>query len=128
MPTTQIESDQLLNAALKMPEEEFQHFVTELFTLKARERVTALSQRESELLTSINQGLPPADAKRMNELIAKRQDYSLTEEEYQELIRLTDESECFGVERLKHLMELAHLRGITLDEVMEQLDIRPAIL
>lgn len=128
MPTTQIETDQLLNVALQMPEDEFQQFVTKLFTLKARERVSALSQRESELLTNINQGLPPADAKRMRALIAKRQSYTITEGELQELIQLTDEAERLSVERLKHLIELAHLRGITLDEVMAQLGIRPAAL
>ncbi|MBS1791371.1 MAG: hypothetical protein JST85_26910 [Acidobacteria bacterium] len=127
MPTAQIETDQLLNAALQMPEEEFQQFVTKLFTLKARERVPTLSQRESELLTAINQGLPPTDAKRMNALIAKRQSYTIKEDELQELIRLTDESERLNVERMKHLLELAHLRGVTLDEVMEQLGIRPTV-
>lgn len=128
MPTIQIESDQLLNAALQMPEEEFQRFVTRLFTLKAQERTPALSERESELLTGINQGLSSADARRMKELIGKRQSYTLTENELQELIRLTDESERLNVERLKHLLELAQLRGVTLDEVMNQLHIRPAAL
>lgn len=127
MPTAQIETDQLLNAALQMPEEEFQQFVTKLFTLKARERVPTLSQLESELLTNINQGLRPTDARRMKELIAKRQSYTIKEVELQELIRLTDESERLNVERMKYLLELAHLRGVTLDEVMKQLGIRPAL-
>lgn len=128
MPTIQIESDQLLNAALQMPEEEFQRFVTRLFTLKAHERTPALSERESELLTGINQGLSSADARRMKELIGKRQSYTLTENELQELIQLTDESERLNVDRLKHLLELAQLRGVTLDDVMNQLHIRPAAL
>ena len=126
MPTAQIETDQLLNAALQMPEEEFQQFVTKLFTLKASQRVSALSQRESELLTSINQGLPPDGTRRMKALIAKRQSFTITEDELQELIRLTDESERLNVERLKRLLELAHLRGVTLDEVMVQLGLRLA--
>jgi hypothetical protein len=36
MPTIEIETEQLLKAALQMPEEELQRFVTRLFTLKAR--------------------------------------------------------------------------------------------
>ena len=127
MSTTQIETDQLLNAALQMPEEEFQQFVTKLFTLKARERVSALSQRESELLMNINQGLPPTDARRMKALIAKRQAYTLMEDELRELIRITDEAERLNVERLRHLLELAHLHGVSLDVVMEQLGIRPEV-
>jgi hypothetical protein len=126
MPTIEIETEQLLKAALQMPEEELQRFVTRLFTIKARQRTPALSERESELLIKINQGLEPADARRMKELIAKRQSYTITEDELQELIRLTDESERLNVERIKHLLELAHLRGVTLDEVMDQLGIKPA--
>lgn len=128
MPTTQVEADQLLNAALKMPEDEFQRFVTKLFTLKARERVPTLPERESELLSKINEGLLPGDAKRMNVLIAKRQAYTISNDELEELIKLTDEAERLNVERIKNLLELAHLRGVTLDEVMDQLQIRPTAL
>ena len=80
MPTIEIETEQLLKAALQMPEEELQQFVTRLFTLKASQRAPALSERESELLIKINQGLPPADARRMKELIAKRQSYTIAED------------------------------------------------
>lgn len=126
MPTIEIETEQLLKAALQMPEEELQRFVTRLFMLKASQRARTLSERESELLIKINQGLPSADARRMKELIAERHSYIITEGELQELIRLTDESERLNVERIKHLLELAHLRGITLDVVMAQLGIKPA--
>jgi len=119
MPTIEIETEQLLNAALQMPEEELKRFVTRLFALKAGEQVSALSERESELLLEINKGLSPADARRMKELIAKRQSYTITEDELQELIRLTDEAERLNVERVERLIELAHLRGVTIDEVIE---------
>lgn len=128
MPTMQVESDQLLNAALQMPEDEFQRFVTKLFTVKARTRTATLSERESELLPRINQGLSATDAQRMRTLIAKRQSYTITETELQELIGLTDESERLNVERMKALVELAQMRGVTLDEVVKQLQIRPPAL
>lgn len=128
MPTTQFEQDQLLNAALQMPEDEFQRFVTKLFTLRARQRTPMLSERETELLSQINVGLPDTDAKRMRKLIVKRDSRTITEAELEELIQLTDESERLNVERVRNLIELAHLRGVTLDEVMEQLGIRPAAL
>ncbi len=125
MPSMQVESNQLVNAALQMPEDEFQRFVTELFTVKARTKTPTLSERESGLLPRINQGLAAADANRMRALVAKRQSYTITETELQELIGLTDESERLNVERMKALLELARLRGVTLDEVMKQLQIRP---
>ena len=126
MPTIQIETEQLLNAALQMSREELEQFVTRLFALKAREYVPVLSERETELLLQINQGLPPATGKRMKELIAKRRSCTITEDELQELIGITDEVERLNVERVKHLIELAALRNVSLDELMDQLGIRPA--
>lgn len=76
-------------------------------------------------MLKINQDIPAAARKRMNELIDKRQAYLITTAELDELIQLTDQSEAFGVERLKCLIELAALRNITLDELMRQLGIKP---
>ncbi|MGH9840736.1 MAG: STAS/SEC14 domain-containing protein [Blastocatellia bacterium] len=121
MPTIQIETDQLLQAALQMPRKEMEQFVARLFTLKAREETPGLPEREAELLTQINQGLPPATARRMKKLIAKRDSRDITEDELQELIGITDEAERLNVERVKHLIELAALRNVTLDELMDQL-------
>jgi hypothetical protein len=127
MPTIHIETDQLIEAALQMPREEFDQFVLKLRTLKARQETPGLSERETELLKAINQQcLPPDAAKRMRELIAKRQSYTISEEELQELIRITDESERLNVERVKHLIELADLRNVSLDELMDTLGLRPA--
>ncbi len=128
MPTIQIETEQLLNAALQMSEEELKQFVAKLFALKARERVPALSEQESKLMLQINQGLSSADARRRKELIAKRESYTIAEDELQELIRLTDEAERLNVERVKHLIELSHLRNVPLEELMKQLGIKPAAL
>lgn len=125
MPTIQIETDQLLQAALQMPREELEQFVVRLFALKAQQETPGLSEREAELLMEINQGLPPATGKRMKKLIAKRQSGTITEDELQELIRFTDEAERLNVERVKHLTELAALRNVTLDELMDRLGIRP---
>lgn len=125
MPTIQIEKEQLLHAALQMPREEMEQFVARLFTLKARQETPDLPEKEADLLQQINQGLPPATAKRMKKLLAKRDSRTITAAELQELIGLTDEAERLNVERVKNLIELAALRNVTLDEVMDQLGLRP---
>jgi hypothetical protein len=125
MPTIQIETEQLLNAALQMPRPELERFVAKLFALKAREETPNLSAEETKLLLKINHDLPPAARNRMNELIDRRQAGLITPAELEELIRLTDQSEEIGVERLKCLIELAALRNTTLDELMQQLGIKP---
>jgi hypothetical protein len=42
-----------------------------------------------------------------------------------ELIKLTNQVEMFDAERLKHLIELAHLRDVPLDDLIRQLGIKP---
>ena len=125
MPTIQIEAEQLLNAAMQMPQHELDQFVARLFTLKAKERAPVLSEREAELLDKIYQPLPDGMQQRLNELIEKRQAYTITDGELQELCRLTDQVELFDAERLKHLIELAHLRSLSVENLIRQLGIKP---
>ena len=58
------------------------------------------------------------------ELNAKRKAETLTSDEHQELLYLIDQIEKANVERVKHLAELARIRGTTLAAVMKDLDIR----
>ena len=125
MSNVQIEHDQLLNAALKMPRPELERFVARLFALKAREETPSLSAAETRLLLKINQDLPAPARQRMNALIDKRQASRISPAELEELIQLTDQAEEIGVERLKCLIELAALRNLTLNELMQQLGIKP---
>ena len=125
MPTIQIETEQLLNAALQMPEPEFQRFVNRLFTLKAGARVPTLSERESELLTKINQGLPSELQERLNELIQKRRAETISAKELRELKKLTDEVERLDAGRLELLIELAAMRNVSLRKLIKQLGLKP---
>lgn len=125
MPTIQVDTEGLLNAALQMPQGELEQFVARLFTLKARERTPVLSERESELFLQINQGLPLRTRKRLNKLIEKRQSHTISENELQELRRLTNRIEKSDAVRLKCLIELAALRNVSLDTLMRQLGLAP---
>ena len=125
MPTIQIETDQLLQAALQMPREELEQFVVRLFALKAQQETPGLSERETELLMKINQGLPSAMQERLNELIDKRQAGAISAKDLRELKKLTDQVEAFDVERLKLLTELAHLRNVSLRKLIKQLGLKP---
>lgn len=124
MPTIQIETDELLKAALQLPQVELEQFVRRLFALKARERTSVLSEREAELLDQIYQRLPDDTQQRLNELIKKRQAYTITPDELQELIELTDQAEAFDVARLELMSELAHLRNVPLEQMIRQLGLK----
>lgn len=78
------------------------------------------------MLAKINQGLPVQEARRYQELMVKRRAETLTPEEHEELLRLTDAAEATQAERVRHLAELARIRGTTLDALMEGLGLQPA--
>lgn len=129
MPVVQVEAelstDELLKAAEQLSQSELEQFVSQIITLKAQRRAPSLPQAEAELLLKINQGVPPEIQRRYDELIAKRQAESLTPNEYEELLRLTDEIEKLEARRVEYLVELARLRKTSLTELMKQLGIRP---
>ncbi len=125
MPTIHIDREQLLCAALQLPYPELEQLVTQLQILRLQHDTARLTHDEAELLLKINEGLPSTVQLRLDELIAKRQTQSLTAAEHQELIQLTEQSEKIDADRLQHLLALAALRKVSLDEVMQQLGLQP---
>ena len=83
-----------------------------------------LSHDESWLLQEINRGLSEESWRRYRELKAIRDAGALTEAEHAELKSLTDDVELAHSERLKKLVNLAHLRRVSVDALMEELGIR----
>jgi hypothetical protein len=79
---------------------------------------------EARLLAVINEGLTEGEWQRYRFLKDKRRAGTLTPEEDRESMATTMRLEQMAVTRLEKLIELARLRGVTLDEVMQQLDIR----
>ncbi len=127
MPMKQLEAqlapDKLLRAVEQLSESELEEFAREVSALIARRKAPSLSQRDSELLLKINQGIPTEIQQRYNELIEKRRDETLTESEYPELMRLTQKVEQLDVQRVEYLVELARLRGTSLTGLMDALGI-----
>jgi hypothetical protein len=80
---------------------------------------------ETELLQTINAGLPESFWSRYRELITRRRAASLTEAEHQELIALSDQTEEKTLQRTEAMIALAQLRGVGLDELRRSLGIQP---
>lgn len=86
-----------------------------------------LSPEESKLFAVINEGLSEQEWQRYRTLIGRRQAESLTEGERLELIAMCNRLETLNAARMEKLAELARLRGVTLDQIMKQLEIpRPS--
>jgi hypothetical protein len=95
-------------------------------TLKERLRRTGnrLKRGEAELLQQIDRGLPQEEWQRYHELVAKRRADTITLEEYEELISLSDQIEVANAKRVEYLAELAQIRGVSLKALMRELGIK----
>jgi hypothetical protein len=121
----QVSIEQLLKVVEQFSQPDLEEFVERVLLLRAQRDASSVSSSESELLLKINQSIPTEIQNRFNELVAKRQQLTLTQEEQAELIRLTEQIEELDVERLKYLAELARLRNQSFTEVMADLNIQP---
>ncbi len=91
----------------------------------AQKEVGHFSKKESALLLQINQNLPRKQRERLRELIDRLEFESITDKEQAELLKLTDKAEQLQAERLRTVSALAKLRGVSVEQVMKQLGIKP---
>lgn len=131
MPTIQVEANvtrtDLLRAAQQLPADELREFVGDILGLQAQLHAPRLPARESALLLQINQGLPAALDARCRDLIAKRRNLTLSEEEQRELVGLMDQVEQLQANRAAALAEVAQLRQTTLAQLMDDLGIQAPV-
>lgn len=130
MPKVQVVSqveldfDEVLKGVERLETKELEQFLTQVMAIRAQCRAPSLPQEETELLQKINQGVPPKVRSRYDELHEKLLDETLTPDEQQEFIGISDQIEFADAERLKHLVLLAQLRNVTVDTLMDQLGLR----
>jgi hypothetical protein len=129
MPTIHIEAtltpEKLIEAVEQLGPAELEAFTHSVMALRARRQAPSLSLSEAELLRRINEGAPPEMQRRYDELIAKRRAETLSPEEYEELLHMTEQMESIEVRRLECLAQLARLRQTSLPELMKELGIAP---
>jgi type IV secretory pathway VirB4 component len=118
-------ADKLLETVEQFSLPELEKFVDKVLALRARRVAPVLTHEESDLLLTINHGLPPDEQTRFDKLIKKQRQSSLTKAEREELLRLVDEIENMDASRAEALGKLAALRGVSLHELMNQLGIKP---
>ncbi|HKI20354.1 MAG TPA: hypothetical protein VKA15_20870 [Isosphaeraceae bacterium] len=131
MPTIHLEAEvsreSLLKAVKQLSPLELDQFVSEVLSLRAQRVPGRLTAPETELLKRINEGLPDLLQHRYHELISRRQGETLTTDEHDELLRLTDQVERLEGDRLAALADLANERGVSLSALMAELGIPPGI-
>lgn len=106
---------------LSLPE--LEEVASRVLALRAARRAPHLCAEEAALLQRINHTLPEDLKARMHVLMAKQEIEELSETEYTELASLTDRLEVLHADRMAALATLAQRRGMTVDDVMQQLGI-----
>ena len=128
MSTTEIKPQVNLNEILAgistLDVRELEAFFNKVGTMLAHRKTPHLTEREYQLLKEINKGLSPEHSRKYLKLIEKFQARTIEEQEQKELLRMSDEIEQAGVRRLEYLVELSKLRGVSLQELMNQLGIK----
>ena len=98
-------------------------FIDTILSLRIRRETSNKPNEEVLLLEKINKSLPIEQVKQLRTLNQKRIDGTISEQEYSGLLVLLEKTEKLNVSRLKYLTALAHLRNISVRELMSQLGI-----
>ena len=128
MPTVQVETqlntDELLGAVQQLSKSELDKFVSQVVNLRAKLQTPSLPKKEAVLLQKINQGIPLNLNDKYKKLIIKRQAENLTQEEYKELLLLSNKVEKIEAQRVDNLAKLANLRQVSITDLMNSLGIQ----
>lgn len=121
---SKIEIESLLEGIAQLDISELAKFQEQVTHLLAQRKAPHLSRQESEYLLKINEGFSAEFYTQYNALQEKLQEETLSPEEHQTLLQLNDKLEAKNVERMQYLIELAQLRSVSLDDLMQQLGLQ----
>ena len=126
MEAVHIDSESLLRDADIMPVNELERFLKDINAMLRRKRTQDKDLRERQLLHKItNTVLDTAQRERYLILIEKLELGTMTDAEHAEFDLLGNKEEKLRNQRVKHMIELAQLRAVSLSEVMESLGLKP---
>jgi hypothetical protein len=117
-------TDELLKAVDNMSEPDLTNLVKRVMFVRARHQANISIAEETALLQEIRKEISPELNDRYEALLDKRDDETLTEAEYAEILDLSNQIECFGVTRIQALAKLATIRQVPLLKLMDDLEIQ----
>ena len=118
--------EEVLEGISQLETAELEKFLNQVGSLLAKRKAPHVSRREAELLIKINKGISEAQQNRYRILSQKLEAETLTDIEHQEFLRLVDLVEEKDTQRLEYLIELARLRSVSLDSLIDQLELAPS--
>ena len=121
--TRNMSQTQILEAVKQLPTKELESFVNQVLTFQAKKRTNNLPDAELRLLNRIYRRFSTEKLARLKRLREKLETQDLEETGYRDLAALSDSLEEFHARRMKNLVELAQLRGLSLEETLAQIGI-----
>ena len=117
---------EIVRIAANLEIQEFESLYKKLSTLRLQKRgVPVMDETELKLLQQINKEFSANKWERLEFLDWKLEYRTLNEAEEVESLELAEAYEEFSVDRLEKLVQLAKLRRVHIDELMEQLGLKP---
>ncbi len=125
MPSNQAAIGDVLSALGQLNNQELNTIINEALSLRAKRAVPKRNKKEADLIRQIDEVIPAKESKRYIYLVKKAKEESLSPEELEEFSSLNEKIELYNAKRIKFLGELAALRGVSLEKIMDQLGIHP---
>ncbi len=120
--TVQIKSrvtiQDLIEGVKQLSPSDLNEFILKVNRLHAQKIKVDLTQKERLLLEKINEKLPEVTQQRLAQLQSKKSEGELKDEEQEELLAIVDVIDDMNLERVRALKQLAELRGVSVNEVM----------
>jgi hypothetical protein len=121
----QITISELLQGVGQLSVREFEEFFNKIQSIRTQKIPNSLNDDENKLLKQIKTSVLSTKQVRFNYLIARRDASIITVNEYDELLKLTEDIEKSDTIRLKRMAKLADLKGISLKEALNTFGITP---
>lgn len=116
----EVTTENLLNAVVQMPENEFNRFVERAREIRTKRNPLA----ENDLIHKINTIYSPEKRQRYKYLNEKFQQGNITPKEHKELLKLSDEFEMLNAKKLEYVGEIAKMRGQPFSKVVKEFKVK----
>lgn len=113
----QLSSQELLQTVKQLNDTELEQFLSQVIILNTQRKSAKLLTGDVEKPLKNNPDSNWESLNYYNQLITKT-DRKMTEEEYRELLRLSEQIDQLQAHRFEYLADLAHLHGVSLTELM----------
>lgn len=115
--------EEILEGKSKLDNKKFERFRKQVNNLWSERKSKAFQKKEKLLLAAISRPLLSEKVqKRYEQLQSKLEQESISPAGHEEFLKLIDEMEKNGVKRQESMIELAGLRNISLDDLLQQLN------